>query len=233
MARNLILTGGLRHPFADASLALREVLAGSSIESDITEDIEGGLGRLDGGGYDLLTIYALRWRMLGDEKYAPHRAEWAFSLSQAGRDALTGYVRGGGRLFGLHTASICFDDWPEWKDVLGGQWIWGQSFHPPRGLVRATPAGPAHPITAGGNAFDVNDEVYSNLDLAPDIVPLMTATANVDGKDTDAKPVLWARSFGRGRVVYDALGHDRASIEQPEHRRIIVQGVRWLLEGTT
>jgi uncharacterized protein len=231
LARNLILTGGLRHPFDDASQALQDMLAESGIESEITQDLEDGLARLSRDKYDMLTVYALRWRMLGDEKYAPHRAQWAFSLSRQGRDRITDYVRRGGALFGLHTASICFDDWPEWKEVLGGAWIWGRSFHPPRGPVLARPAGAGHPITDGSTTFEVNDEVYSNLDLMPDVTPLMSATANTGAPDAGAAPVLWARAYGAGRVVYDALGHDRASLEQPDHRRIILRSANWLLGG--
>lgn len=229
--RNLIVTGGIRHPFADASLALRSVLAQYDIDSEITEDVEGGFACLRERGYDMVTVYALRWRMLGDEKYAPHRATWAFSLSEHGRDALTRYVRDGGALFGLHTASLCFDDWPGWKDLLGGVWTWGKSFHPPRGPVAAGPTADPHPITAGIAGFEVVDEVYSALDIMPDVKPLMTArmAAPVEGSKSADQPVLWAREFGRGRVIYEALGHDRASIEQAEHRRIIARSALWLL----
>lgn len=227
MARNLILTGGIRHPFVESAPALARILDAAGIHSEITTDIEDGAAKLSGGAFDLVTVYALRWRMLGDEKYAPHRAEWAFSPSPAMRRALSDHVDNSGGLLGVHTAALCFDDWPEWRDLLGGIWVWGQSFHPPRGPVAARPTDRAHPITSGLTAFESVDEVYSNLTLAADVVPLMTAQANVgDARDW---PALWARKVGRGRTVFDALGHDRAALEHPIHRRILARAALWAL----
>lgn len=225
MTRHLILTGGIGHPFADASAALRDLLADAGFRSDVTDDIEGGLAALAAGEFDLVTVYALRWRMLGSEKYAPHRATWAFELSPQGRRILTDFVARGGGLVALHTAIICFDSWPGWKDLIGGAWVWGESFHPPRGPITARPTAVDHPITAGASQFQIVDEVYSNMDLVPDVVPLLSASANGAGKGT--WPMLWAREVGAGRVVCNTLGHDRAALEEPTHRRILCNSASW------
>ncbi|WP_052710060.1 ThuA domain-containing protein [Azospirillum thiophilum] len=221
--RNLILTGGIGHPFADATPALEGVLAEAGVVSTVTDDIEGGLQALGQGGFDLLTVYALRWRMLGSEKYAPHRERWAFSPSQDGRERLSRFVTGGGGLLGLHTALICFDDWPEWKDLLGGAWVWGRSAHPPRGSVTLVPTAQRHPLTAGLSPFALTDEAYGDFDLAADVEPLATV-APEGGK---AWPALWAREVGRGRAVADTLGHDRAALEHPQHRQILTRAALW------
>lgn len=228
--RNLILTGGIRHPFEDASRALADLLEPAGFTSEVTTDIEEGIARLAGGGFALVTVYALRWRMLGDPKYAPERERWAFSLSEHGRAVLQRYVRDGGGLFGLHTACLCFDDWPEWRELLGGAWRWGKSFHPPRGPVLAEPTPVSHPITRGLAAFEVHDEVYSDLDLEGDTVALVTGRALETPARTGSapdQPLVWARAFGAGRVAFDGLGHDRASIEQPAHGELIRRAARW------
>jgi hypothetical protein len=225
MARNLIITGGIYHPFETTAPALARLLDGLGIASTVTEDVEAGLAAVSRGEYDLLTIYALRWRMLGDEKYAPFRARWAMSLSPAGRTAIAAHAARGGGLFGLHTASICFDDWPEWRDILGGVWIRGQSGHPPYGAARVRMLAVDHPLTRGLGDFALDDEVYGRLSLADDVTPLMEAAA----ADGDWQPMLWARRVGAGRVVYDALGHDNASLDHPTHRRIIARAALWAL----
>ena len=61
VARNLLLTGGIVHPFETAAAALAGVLRGHGIESVVTMDIEGGLAEVPRGGFDLLTIFSLRW----------------------------------------------------------------------------------------------------------------------------------------------------------------------------
>jgi hypothetical protein len=85
MARNLIISGGIYHPFDETSAALAGLLEPHGIESTITEDIEGGLATLK--DYDLVTLNCIRWRMIQNEKYVPFRDEWAMELSQTGRDA--------------------------------------------------------------------------------------------------------------------------------------------------
>lgn len=224
MPRNLIITGGIFHPFEESSQALAEVLADAGIESETTFEMTAGLGSLAEGGYDMVTINALRWGMMTADKYEPYRDRWAYRLPEAAQQALTGFVRNGGALLGVHTASICFDDWPGWQQLLGGQWVWGESHHPPLGEVRAEPSGVSHPLMEGVAPFTVTDEVYHALSLAPDVVALLEADTG-DG----AQPLVWAREVGRGRVVYDALGHDAASIEEPEHQRLLRQAGAWLV----
>ncbi|MCY4394897.1 MAG: ThuA domain-containing protein [Rhodospirillaceae bacterium] len=226
--RALVLSGGIRHDFADNAAALAEQFAVAGFDPEIETNIEAGLARLENGGYALLTVMALRWRMEGDPKYAPHRAEWAFSLSPEGRARLGGFVRSGGGLFGFHTACLCFDDWPEWRDILGGVWVWGRSWHPPLGPVSVARTAEDHPLTAGAGGFELVDEVYSGLSLAAGVRPLLEARA---GEMERAEPVLWTHRYGKGRVVFDALGHNRASIENENHAEIVRRAAVWAAGG--
>jgi hypothetical protein len=220
-ARNLILSGGIFHPFEKTSNQLAALFEPLGIDSTVTEDVEAGVADLS--SYDLLTVNALRWRMQG-EKYDEYRDEWAFSLSPEGRQSLGAFVRGGGGLIGVHTASICFDDWPEWGDMLGGNWIWGTSHHPPPQRFRVDVSNPSHPLTDGLAGFDVEDEVYSELSVHSDVYPLLCSSG-----ETGAQPLAWSFHCGQGRVVYDALGHDEASIAQAEHARFLKRSALWVL----
>lgn len=225
MPKNLIITGGIFHPFEESSAALAKILTDVGIESETTTDMDAGLRSLANGEYAMLTINALRWSMTTGDKYEPYRAEWAYRMPEASQQALTRFVDNGGALLGMHTASICFDDWPGWQQLLGGRWVWGTSHHPPLGEVTATPTAAEHSVTSGVGRFTVIDEVYSALALEPDIVGLLEADAG-DGP----QPLVWAREVGRGRVVYDALGHDAASVSHPRHRRMLKQAGAWLIE---
>ena len=228
MAENLILTGGIFHPFEEASVALAEILDEVGIHSTITQDIEQGLKDIAAlGRYDLLTVYALRWRMIQHEKYVPYRDEWQFSLSRDGQDAIRSFVERGGGLLGLHTASICFDDWPEWGSILGGAWDWGRSFHPDLGPLEVKVAPNAHPITAGIDDFIIEDEIYHYLSLESDIEPLLSAQAT---PEDGPQPLCWARDYGRGRVVYDSLAHDATSVRHPAHQHILKRSALWAMK---
>ncbi|MEO0996592.1 MAG: ThuA domain-containing protein [Pseudomonadota bacterium] len=196
------------------------------VATTVTTDILDAVARIERGDAGCLTVNALRWTMQTGDKYKPYRARWAFEMPAAARATLTRFVAGGGRLLGVHTASICFDDWPGWRDVLGAWWQWGSSFHPPLGPVEAWPVTEPHPITQGVSGFVVDDEVYHGLDVAADAVPLLYGRAEDAGT---VQPLLWAREHGRGRSVYSALGHDADSMREPMHRRLLGQSIDWLL----
>ena len=59
-----------------------------------------------------------------------------------------------------------------------------------------------------------------------DITPLLSA--KVEGQDK-WHPVLWARNFSNGRIVYDALGHNAKSLNHPEHAKIIRRSANWAI----
>jgi type 1 glutamine amidotransferase len=223
MARNLILTGGLYHPFEAASETLRELLEPVGFESDITTDIHAGLSWLDDGGYDLLTVYALRWPMLA-ERFDNDRALWAVTLEEVDRQRIDAHLAAGKGLLALHTAAISFDDWPRWRDIVGAGWIWGTSYHPPHGPVQVAMTPRAHPITQGLQGFGFADEAYARMDLVSGIEPLATVQASVQ---QEPSPALWARELGSARVAYDALGHDSDSLNHPTHRRIVQRAALW------
>jgi len=224
-AKNVLLTGGIFHPFHATSSHLAQSFAALGVETAIFDDVETGLARVRETRPALLTLNLLRWRMAG-EKYDPYRDAWRFELSPEGARTITEHVERGGGLLGLHTASICFDAWPGWGDVLGADWVWGESYHPPLGTVHVSPTAPPHPITAGLDGFVVRDEVYTNLSLRDDVRGLLEA---LPGDGAPPQPLLWARACGDGRVVYDALGHDLASLAEPTHARILTRSVLWLL----
>ncbi|MGY1666434.1 ThuA domain-containing protein [Geodermatophilus sp. SYSU D00696] len=226
----VVVSGGVAHDFPATSAELAEVLHEAGFATTVTEDVEAaltGLAAGSPGSRPLVVLNLLRWTMRV-ERYAHLRERWSLSLSAAARAALSGHVRFGGGLLAVHGASICFDDWPQWRELLGGVWRWDRSSHPPLGAaVRVSVARDRHPVVAGVPDFDVVDEVYGFLDLADDVDGLMTSPHG--GRD---HPLLWARTVGAGRVVYDALGHHVPSYAVPEHREIVRRAAVWADGGS-
>lgn len=229
--RNLLLAGGVHHPLEASAPSLTQALEGLGITTDIDEDIRAGCERLAHGGYQLLTVSALRWQML-DAKYDVHRDRWGLQMPEAAREAIRQHLRRGGALLAMHTATICFDDWPQWGEIVGARWVWGQSGHAPFGAVDVNfDAAPAGSIGAGLPAFQCEDEVYEHMWMAPDIRPLAHARnqRTPDGGPGPWTPVLWTREWEGGRVVYDALGHNAKSLDHPVHRQLIQRAASWAL----
>ncbi len=220
----MLLTGGINHPFEEASAALVELLNDIGIESVVTTDVDEAVEEL--ATADLFTIYACRWRMLNETLQEPADREWVYELPEQSAETIENFIEDGGSLLGLHTACICFDTWYEYKQLLGGVWRRDQSFHTPRGKVEVRPVDHDHQMLEGLSAFTLIDEIYHELDIAPDTRVLM------EGRIPDGtwQPIGWIREVGDGRVFYDALGHDKESLQHPEHARLLRQGVRWLLK---
>lgn len=225
--RHVLVTGGIYHDFAATAAAFAEAMVPLGVHTSITNDAESALRDVDVSSCDLLTINALLFSMTQHEKYAPLRERHAFKPSAHAREAVERYVRQGGSLLGLHSASICFDGWSEWASILGVGWVWGQSSHPPAGKVRVERVVECDEIVGDAAAFEVFDEVYRGLTVVPNAQPLLQARAANDSK---FHPVMWRHRYGAGRVIYDALGHGPDAITEPTHLAILKRSVRWLIE---
>lgn len=219
--RALLLSGGIRHDFAGNTPRVEAQLAAAGFQVQVTTDLAAGIRQLAREPVELIAVMALRWPMDNHPKYAPYREQHAFSMPADCQRTLSSHVHAGGGLLGIHTACLCFDDWPGWRDLLGGRWQWGRSHHPPPAMVRVR-AVAEHVLVDDLPPFDIVDEVYSALDLAPGIQPLLTAAVG-NGEE----PVLWTHRFGQGRVVFDALGHDAASLDHPVHGRLLRRAASW------
>ena len=215
-----MLSGGVTHDFPALSARLIAVLGEVGFDATMREDAVNVLS--DPGDADLLVLNMLRWRMT-DGPYADRAAEFGISIDPAVQARVERWVHGGGAVLALHAASICFDDWPGWRDLVGARWDWSRSQHPPLGPVEVTVHPDRHPIVAGlPTRFVIEDEVYGFLDYADDIVPLATAAHTAADH-----PLLWARAVGAGRVVHDTLGHHVASYDVAVHRRIVQRSALW------
>ncbi len=224
----VLVSGGVAHDFPATSAELARVLGEAGFVPTVTEDVEGaltGLAAPGSGARPLVVLNLLRWTMQV-ERYAHLRDQWSISLSPQARAGLAGHVAAGGGLLAMHGASICFDDWPQWRDLLGAAWRWDVSSHPPLDGPVDVRLVDAHPIVAGLTDFRIVDEVYGFLDRADDVAGLLFSPHG--GAD---HPLLWARRVGAGRVVYDALGHHVASYGVPEHREIVRRAARWAAGG--
>jgi type 1 glutamine amidotransferase len=217
----VLFSGGYNHPFADSSPVLASHAAAAGWQVRIEEDFDAMLEQL--ADCKLLLVNALYWTMVQDQKYAADRARWAFAMSDAQFAAIDRFVSDGGRLFVLHVGTICWDSQPLWREIMGGGWQWGRSFHPPFGRIDVDLTTEGSAMSHGAGRFVLEDEAYHHLDPAPDCIVLATCSI-----DEGAQPVAWVRRYGTGRVAVDALGHNGRSLSQPGHAALIGGMLRWL-----
>lgn len=231
--RIVLLSGGLTHDFPATTGCLVDLLEPLGFAVEVHTGVDAvDTAMLALPTADLLVVNALRWTMTGPgvpERYRAQAAAEGASPSPAARDAFASYLANGGGLLGMHTAALCFDDWPEWGAALGGAWVWGRSQHPPLGPAVDIRVADRHELVEGLSDFSLVDEVYGDLSLAEDVRALLDAPQ--PGSDGAPTPLLWAREHGGGRVVYDALGHHPPSYAVPEHAEIVRRAALWATRG--
>lgn len=135
--------------------------------------------------------------------------------------ALTQWVEQGGGLLALHASAVAARTAPELRRLLGGAFV----AHPPKQRFRVRPSRAAHPLIAGLDSFEVEDEPY-RCELQADVEVLLESA--IDGA---REPIAWSRAAGAGRVLYLALGHDRAAWEIPVFRELVLRGLRWVVRA--
>jgi len=144
-------------------------------------------------------------------------------LSVPQRDGLLDYVASGKGFVGVHSAADSFRGCPGYRAMVGGHFV----SHPHYRQYQVSVTDVEHPATAGLDEFMVTDEQYIT-DYDPRVSVL--ASALWRGR---AAPVVWTKSWGRGRVFYVALGHNSESCDDPNFKLLLCRGTAWAAEATS
>jgi type 1 glutamine amidotransferase len=149
-------------------------------------------------------------------------------ISEEQGAAIKDFVAAGNGFYALHNCSHISLSSRNYREVMGGAYI----SHPPLRPFQVHATANKHPITDGMSPFIVNDEQhYVTYDKDPKYI-IMEAE-NIDGlkfEDLGTKSVSgWAYDFGKGRVVFTAVGHTIHAMWNPQYLEIQKRSVRWLL----
>lgn len=149
---------------------------------------------------------------------------------------LLSFVRDDGKGFiGIHSAAITFTTWPEYGKMLGGYFDghpWGE-FQAP--LVVEAPDFPG--IKYLPHNFTLHDEIYQIKDFSRANVRVLLrldadkvdlSKQGVHRQDKDFA-VIWVREYGKGRVLYNGLGHSEEGWGRPDIQKMWVDMVRWAM----
>jgi type 1 glutamine amidotransferase len=150
-------------------------------------------------------------------------------LSPAARAGLLRFVAGGKGLVSMHFACSSYQDWPEYKDLIGRVWKKGVGGHGPRAKFTVKIAKPEHPIVAGLKDFEMDDELYAKLSGDAPIEVLATAYSADFSKQVE--PMVFTLPYGKGRVVQDVLGHDVKALECENYKTLLRRSVEWAATG--
>jgi uncharacterized protein len=149
---------------------------------------------------------------------------------------LINFVREGGGFVAIHCGGSL--DWPQYVEMIGGMAInhpWNSNE-----IATLTIEEPSHPIVQPFRAARVtlNEEIYQFDDrFSRDRVRVLISldTSSVDMKRpriqrTDGDFALaWVKTYGRGRVFYTALGHNKHMYWDPRVLGHFLAGIQYAL----
>ena len=155
-------------------------------------------------------------------------------MDESQKADLLSFVRDDGKgLLGIHSAAITFMSWPEYGEMLGGRFDghpWGEFDAP---LVVEGPDFPG--LGHLPSRFTLKDEIYQIKDFSRDKVRVLLrldagrvdlSKKGVRRTDRDFA-VIWARTYGKGRVLYNGLGHRREVWDRPDIQQMWLEMVPW------
>ena len=158
-------------------------------------------------------------------------------LSPQQKADLLAFVRNGKGFLGGHAASDGFPSWAEFGVMLGGrleEHPWGKT---DTTLVIEDPAFPG--MQGIPRLLATHDETYEIRDLSRDKVDVLIRldVSHLDmtkpkRKDGDF-PMAWAKTYGQGRVYYNALGHEVDAWDNPAFQKMYLEAMKWTLGLTT
>ena len=175
------------------------------------------------------------------------------------KNSLETYVRSGGGLVIVHSASNAFPHWPEYNQMIGlGGWggrseTEGVTFRWRDGqMVRDATPGVAgthgrrheflidnrnskHPIMRGlpTQWLHSSDELYEQMrGPAESMTVLATAFADPNtGGSGENEPMLWTVDYHQGRVFHSVLGHDLVPLLDVGYQSTLARGTEWAATG--
>lgn len=148
-------------------------------------------------------------------------------ISKEQEEGLLKAIRNGAGIAGWH-GGLCdsFRQNVKYQFMTGGQWV----AHPGGKIdysVQVTDQ--EDPVTKGLNEFNMHSEQYY-MHVDPNVKVLATTTFSDEHSDWIGgctMPVVWKKTYGKGRVFYSSLGHVMKDFEVPEALEIVRRGIRW------
>lgn len=153
-------------------------------------------------------------------------------ISDAQKALLLNFVRSGKGFIGLHSATDTFYKWPEYGEMINGYFDghpWTESTEVAIKVNDRTHVTTKHLP----ESLTFKEEIYQFKSFTPDratvLVSLDTTRTDMTRAGIKAQtfPLVWYRSYGKGRVYYSALGH-RPDVWQSEwYQTMLVNAIKW------
>jgi type 1 glutamine amidotransferase len=219
---NLLVVSGGRHPYEESTPVLERFLREAGHEITVNWDSGVLKDARELGRYDALVFNTLR----SNET----------ALNKDEQTGMKEFIWGGKGFVCVHISGCIPDSWPEYRDITGGGWVTGTSFHAPYGPFTVNIQNSNHPGVTGISDFVTSDELYMGIEYSDgnDVFISADSTEGTHQWGGNPKympagtfPLAWTRSYGDGKVFVTLLGHNGLSFKTPEFQKMVINGVNW------
>ncbi len=154
------------------------------------------------------------------------------------------FVKNGKGFIGIHSATDTFYKWPEYGELVGGYFDghpWGS-----KDKVAVQKVDKKFPITKHwDDLFSWVEETYQykNFNFKANKVVMSMETTKTDMKKKDVRgihattsapfykpdsfPLVWYRTYGKGRVFYSEPGHNSEVWNNSKYQTMIANAIKW------
>lgn len=236
-------TNGFYHdsiPYAAKAIELMGVKTGAFtavVTNDMNVFTHETLAQFDAIIMDNTTLEVFRpanFNDLSEEEKAK-----ALEREQIHKESFREFVKNGGGLVGIHAATDCLYDWPDYGDMIGAYFIshpWNANV-----TVKVKLDEPGHPLCKAfeGRGFYITDEIYQFRD-EPYSREKLRVLLSLDPSGTDYSlpgivredkdfAVSWVHIYGKGRVFYSSLGHNKHIFWNPVILQYYLDGIQFAM----
>lgn len=163
--------------------------------------------------FEVLVFYDM-WNGISDAE----KSAW-LKLTQQGKPFLF-----------LHHSIASYQDWPEFEKLLGGKYV-----EAAMGVPKEEQSNYEHdvwvyskvenytPVTAGFTEPRFFDEIYGNVRVSDDVIPLLKTR-----HPKSMEIIAWENSYNNSKVIYLQPGHDYRTYQNEEYRKLLLQSIKYL-----
>ena len=213
MKKALIVYGGWDgHDPQGVAEVFKDILEKEEFSVELSDTLDAFMGDL--AAYDLIIPVWTMGELSGDQ-------EWRVCEAVASGVGIAGCHGGMCDAFRGNT---------NWQFMTGAQWV----AHPGNSEVTykvEMKKASSSPLVEGIEDFEIKSEqYYIHVDPAVNVLATTRFTEangyHIANGEVDV-PVAFTKRWGKGKVYYNSLGHDRYSFDIPEVREMMRRGFLW------
>lgn len=210
----LIVTGGHEYDSLEF-FQMFDQMKGVEYEHFIQPEANRNIANGKADDFDLLVFYDM-WQQISDSEKQAY-----LNLTLKGKPMLF-----------LHHSIVSYQNWPQFEQIVGGRYV----LEAP-GVDEEDISSYEHdvweycsvenytPVTAGFRELRFFDEIYENVRISVDVVPLLRIR-----HPKSMEYLAWENRFQNSKILYIQPGHDKRTFLEADYQKLLFQAIKYLTQ---